>query len=61
MQWIDHQKPEEWSDEDDGEWIAPQVPNPLCQTASGCGPWKRPEIPNRRSLQAYQLKYVCRS
>lgn len=34
-------------DEDmDGEWEAPQVPNPACETAPGCGPWKRPMIDN---------------
>lgn len=34
-------------DEDmDGEWEAPQVPNPACETAPGCGAWKRPMIDN---------------
>lgn len=34
-------------DEDmDGEWEAPQVPNPACETAPGCGAWKRPTIDN---------------
>lgn len=40
------QKPEEWSDEDDGDWIAPSIPNPKCEDAAGCGAWKRPEIAN---------------
>lgn len=30
----------------DGEWEAPQVPNPACQTAPGCGEWKSPTINN---------------
>lgn len=30
----------------DGEWEAPQVPNPACETAPGCGEWKRPQINN---------------
>lgn len=30
----------------DGEWEAPQVPNPACQTAPGCGEWKPPTINN---------------
>lgn len=30
----------------DGEWEAPQVPNPACETAPGCGEWKRPMINN---------------
>ncbi len=34
-------------DEDmDGEWEAPQIPNPACETAPGCGPWERPMIDN---------------
>ncbi|MEQ2188676.1 hypothetical protein GOODEAATRI_017425 [Goodea atripinnis] len=34
-------------DEDmDGEWEAPQIPNPACESAPGCGPWKRPMIDN---------------
>lgn len=34
-------------DEDmDGEWEAPQIPNPVCETAPGCGPWERPMIDN---------------
>lgn len=30
----------------DGEWEAPQIPNPACETAPGCGEWKRPTINN---------------
>lgn len=30
----------------DGEWEAPQIPNPACETAPGCGAWKRPTIDN---------------
>lgn len=30
----------------DGEWEAPQVPNAACETAPGCGAWKRPMIDN---------------
>ena len=29
-------------EEMDGEWEAPQVPNPKCATAPGCGLWVRP-------------------
>ncbi|KAL4070537.1 Calreticulin family-domain-containing protein [Scleroderma citrinum] len=36
------EKPEEWDDEEDGDWIAPLVRNPACDTAPGCGEWKRP-------------------
>jgi len=38
----DAEKPTDWVDDEDGEWIAPTVPNPKCESASGCGPWKRP-------------------
>ena len=35
-------QPEDWDDEEDGDWEAPQVPNPKCKEAPGCGEWKRP-------------------
>lgn len=38
-------KPSDWSDEDDGDWAAPIIDNPKCAEA-GCGPWKRPMMPN---------------
>lgn len=33
-------------EEMDGEWEAPQIPNPACETAPGCGRWKPPMINN---------------
>ncbi|MBN3290689.1 CALX protein, partial [Polypterus senegalus] len=33
-------------EEMDGEWEAPQIPNPECEKAPGCGPWKYPMINN---------------
>jgi calnexin len=39
-------KPEEWDDEEDGEWVAPTIPNPKCEDAAGCGPWTAPMIRN---------------
>lgn len=33
-------------EEMDGEWEAPQIPNPACETAPGCGRWKRPMMDN---------------
>ena len=33
-------------DEEDGDWIAPMVPNPRCEEAAGCGPWTQPKIRN---------------
>jgi hypothetical protein len=38
---IDASKPEEWDDEEDGDYIAPTIPNPKCDAVSGCGEWKR--------------------
>ncbi|CAI9780227.1 unnamed protein product [Fraxinus pennsylvanica] len=35
-------KPEDWDDEEDGEWEAPKIDNPKCEKAPGCGEWKRP-------------------
>ena len=37
----DAEKPEEWDDEEDGEWVAPMIRNPKCEEAPGCGEWKR--------------------
>uniref|UniRef100_A0ACB8E7N9 Uncharacterized protein n=1 Tax=Sphaerodactylus townsendi TaxID=933632 RepID=A0ACB8E7N9_9SAUR len=40
-------KPEDWDEEMDGEWEAPQIPNPKCdKSVSGCGEWVRPLISN---------------
>ncbi|KAM0018688.1 putative calreticulin/calnexin, concanavalin A-like lectin/glucanase domain superfamily [Helianthus debilis subsp. tardiflorus] len=35
-------KPEDWDDEEDGEWEAPKIDNPKCEDAPGCGEWRRP-------------------
>ncbi|KAL1023866.1 hypothetical protein UPYG_G00047540 [Umbra pygmaea] len=40
------EKPDDWDEEMDGEWEAPQVLNPVCETAPGCGLWKPPTINN---------------
>lgn len=42
----DAEKPEEWDDEEDGDWLAPTVPNPKCAEAPGCGEWTRPTKAN---------------
>lgn len=34
-------KPEEWDDEEDGDWIPPMVRNPKCDEAPGCGTWTK--------------------
>lgn len=33
-------------EEMDGEWEAPQIPNPACEMAPGCGTWKPPMVNN---------------
>ncbi|XP_062976907.1 calnexin isoform X2 [Elgaria multicarinata webbii] len=40
------QKPEDWDEDMDGEWEAPQIANPKCESAPGCGAWQRPTIDN---------------
>ncbi|XP_020370674.1 calnexin [Rhincodon typus] len=42
----DAEKPDDWDEEMDGAWEAPQIANPLCESAPGCGPWKVPMIDN---------------
>lgn len=41
-------KPSEWDDEEDGEWLAPKIPNPKCsqEGVEGCGKWNVPMISN---------------
>ncbi|XP_058791116.1 calnexin-like isoform X2 [Phymastichus coffea] len=39
-------KPEDWDEEMDGEWEPPEVQNPKCVTAPGCGPYKKRLISN---------------
>ena len=38
--------PDDWDVEEDGAWEAPEVPNPKCESAPGCGPWSPPLIDN---------------
>lgn len=41
-------KPEDWEDEEDGEWEAPLIENPACSAKDrGCGPWTPPMINNK--------------
>lgn len=49
------EKPEDWDDEEDGDWVAPTVPNPKCDDASGCGKWEKPMIKN----PAYKGKWTA--
>ena len=47
-------KPDDWDDEEDGDFEAPQITNPKCKTGH-CGEWKRPEKKNPQ----YKGKWVC--
>ena len=38
--------PEDWDEEEDGEWEAPMIENPRCQEAAGCGEWEQPTKKN---------------
>lgn len=46
--------PQDWDEAEDGEWEAPQIPNPKCK-AAGCGEWKPPSITN----PAYKGKWTA--
>ena len=48
------QLPEDWDDEEDGDWVPPTVPNPKCDEVSGCGKWERPMTKN----PAYKGKWT---
>ena len=39
-------QPEDWDEEEDGEWEPQKVPNAKCAEGPGCGEWKRPMKPN---------------
>jgi hypothetical protein len=47
-------KPEDWDDEEDGDWEPPRVPNPKCKEAPGCGEWKRPT----KQVRQLQLSFA---
>jgi calnexin len=51
----DAKQPEDWDEEEDGEWEPPRIPNPKCEDAPGCGEWKRPT----KSNPAYKGKWTA--
>ena len=51
------EKPEDWDDEEDGDWVAPTVPNPKCDEVSGCGKWEKPTI--KVSLLSFFRQNKC--
>ncbi|XP_008215933.1 calnexin isoform X2 [Nasonia vitripennis] len=42
----DSVKPADWDEEMDGEWEPPEIQNPKCLDAPGCGPYKKRLISN---------------
>merc|ERR1719426_357539 len=46
-------KPEDWDDEDDGEWEAPLVDNPEYK-----GPWKQPQVDNPAYKGEFKPKQI---
>ena len=40
------EQPEDWDEEEDGEWEPPRITNPKCEDGPGCGEWEAPTIPN---------------
>ena len=52
------EKPEDWDDEEDGDWIPPMVPNPKCEEVSGCGKWERPTKKNPAYKGKWTPEYI---
>ncbi len=50
------QAPEDWDEEEDGEWSAPLVANPKCKV--GCGKWERPMVTNPAYKGAWMPKRI---
>lgn len=40
------QMPNDWDEDIHGEWEAPTIPNPKCETAPGCGEYEAPLVAN---------------
>merc|ERR1712138_259577 len=39
-------KPDDWDEDEDGEWEGPLIENPNCVKGPGCGEWVPPKIAN---------------
>ena len=52
------EKPEDWDDEEDGDWIPPSVPNPKCEEVSGCGKWEKPTKKNPDYKGKWTADYI---
>merc|ERR1712051_223470 len=65
----DASKPDDWDDEDDGEWEAPMVDNPdykgpwkpkMIDNPDYKGRWEHPMIPNPEYAYDDQMHAVCK-
>merc|ERR1712146_491636 len=63
------EQPEDWDDEEDGEWEPPMVPNPeyngpwsprRIDNPDYKGPWEHPQIPNPDFVDDKTVYDVCR-
>ena len=63
-------KPDDWDDEDDGEWEAPMIPNPaykgewtprMIDNPEYKGEWKAPMIPNPEYVNDETVYHVCKN
>lgn len=54
----DASQPEDWDEEEDGEWEPPKITNPKCTEGPGCGEWKRPKIPNPAYKGKWSAPYI---
>jgi calreticulin len=64
------QKPDDWDEEEDGEWVAPQIDNPaykgewkpkMIPNPAYKGPWIHPEIDNPEYKEDNELYHICKS
>ena len=64
----DAEMPEDWDEEDDGEWEPPMMPNPefkgewrqkMMDNPNYKGPWEHPMIPNPDFVDDDTVYHVC--
>lgn len=51
-------KPDTWDDDKMGTWKPPQMRNPKCHRASGCGPYTPPQVRNPRARGKWRAPYI---
>merc|ERR1719187_2514586 len=52
-------KPEDWDEDMDGEWKAPLVNTPACESAPGCGLWSAPKIKNPKYVGPWKAPMIA--